>query len=457
MPAQTQTQTQAKSQARPAQRPKVLGLFDGQENGCSYYRLISPYAQLSQMGRVYDWLGLGGDSGSKKNLDAMQKQTTGANYQMVSLLRPIVVEDGKEDEPVDEANLELIQSLVERVHGAGALFGGDLDDDMWAVEEHNPASKAMGQHSAERIRQTVARMDFVTCSTPHLRQRIIEVCGIEPERVAVVPNLVDFDLYDRTDWLVDGPTPGEKVTLSMPEVRRQRLSAQGPDTRPVVIGIQGGKSHIEDWRQVAPALKRIAEKYGDRVRFIVAGTDFDYLQEALATATRAGRVWWKGWSPFLAHSETVMSFDINLCPLQPTLFNRSKSAIKWLEASAAGAASVVSPTVYGEYVQPGLTALVASGEGEGDWFEAISRLIDCPEERREIARNAHLVARSGFSLSAGAYLWHNAYSDFYAAYGGRIRNNRAQLAELKEMQAMEAYRKNRDRDRDRELSVRKAG
>jgi glycosyltransferase involved in cell wall biosynthesis len=418
------------------QKPKILGLYDGLDNGCSYYRLISPFAQLAQMGRVYDWLSLA----DEKDIENGKNQAVGANYEMVSLLRPIVVEDGKQDQPVDEDNLGLIQAMIDRVHGAGALFGGDLDDDMWAVESHNPAHKAMGPHTADRIKRTLKGMDFVTCSTPFLAQRIIEICGIAPERVAVVPNMIDFDLYDRADWLLDAPgKPGEKVQVSMQDVRRRRLTAQGPDTRPVVIGIQGGLSHIEDWRQVAPSLKRIAEKYGERVRFVVAGGNFDYLKDALKEATEAGLVWWKGWTPFLEHSETVMQFDINLCPLNDTLFNRSKSAIKYLEASAAGAASVVSPTVYEEYVQPGLTGLIA--REPGDWFEAISVLLDRPELRREIARNAHLVARSNFSLSANAYLWHNAYSDFYTRYGGKIKDNLVDLAELKEMHEMEEYRK----------------
>jgi hypothetical protein len=273
-------------------------VFDNQNNGCSYYRLISPYAQLKSMGRIYDWLGLG----SSADLEATQKQLTGINYEMVTLLRPIVVEDGKQDQPIDEGNLELIQMMIDRVHGAGALFGGDLDDDMWSVEPHNPAHKVMGKYTADRIKHTIEHMDFVTCSTPFLAQRIIEICGISPERVAVVPNMIDFDLYDRSDWELDAPggKPGEKVLVSMQDVRRLRLSTQGPDKRPVTIGIQGGLSHIEDWKQVAPSLKRIADKYGERVRFIVAGGNFDYLKEALRDATEAGLVIWKDWTPFLA-------------------------------------------------------------------------------------------------------------------------------------------------------------
>jgi glycosyltransferase involved in cell wall biosynthesis len=159
----------------------------------------------------------------------------------------------------------------------------------------------MGPYTADRIKYTIERMDFVTCSTPFLAQRIIEICGIAPERVAVVPNMIDFDLYDRSDWELDAPgKPGEKVLVSMQDVRRLRLSTQGPDKRPVTIGIQGGLSHIEDWKQVAPSLKRIADKYGERVRFVVAGGNFDYLKEALKEqprpgwlSGRIGRLFWR--------------------------------------------------------------------------------------------------------------------------------------------------------------------
>jgi glycosyltransferase involved in cell wall biosynthesis len=431
---------------RTQQKPRVLGLYDGLDSGCSYYRLISPFVELSSMGRVYDYLSLANDDGG---FTQAQKRLAGATYEMTTLLRPVVSLDGQENQPVDAVNLELIKMLIERVHQAGSLFGGDIDDDMWSVEKHNPAYEALGEHTPERIKVTLKGMDFVTCSTQFLRQRIMDVCGVESDRVVVVPNLIDFDLYNREDWIMDGPAPepGEsepqKVQLSMPQIRHRRLTGLGVNdaTKPVVIGIQGGLSHIEDWKQVSKSLKKVAAKYGKRVRFVIGGGNFDYLKEDLKEATEAGLVWWKTWTPFLQHSETVMSFDINLCPLEPTLFNRSKSAIKYLEAGAAGAASVVSPTVYEDYVTPGATALVA--REPDDWFEAICALIDKPEARREMARNAHMVVKSSYDQSSHAYLWHNAYSGLYGRYGRSLAGkvDRAAMAEAVEMQAMAEYQR----------------
>jgi glycosyltransferase involved in cell wall biosynthesis len=395
--------------------PKVLGLFDGAENGCSYYRLIAPFAQLRGMGYDYAWLPVGG-----KNKETGQEHgwvstpsgwyapqyLAGKGFGVATLLRPMIVAETEHGKDVPSE--EFVGLLIEQQHSAGAVFGGDLDDDMWSVAEHNPAKKALLDCTPEAIARTLAQMDFVTTSTPFLARRIVEESGADPERITVVPNLIDFDLFDREDWELDDPnTPGQKVTLSMREVRRQRLM-ESPN-RPLVIGLQGGPSHVEDWKMVAPALANIAKRYGNRVKFIVGGFHPDYLKEALAEADAAGQVWWKGWMPFVEHAETVMSFDINLCPLLPTLFNQSKSAIKWMEGAAAGAATVASKTVYQEYIQGGVTGLLVNDD-PAEWEQAIAHLIEKQQHRQDMARLAHTLVRAEFSLSARCYEWTYAYA-----------------------------------------------
>jgi glycosyltransferase involved in cell wall biosynthesis len=219
------------------------------------------------------------------------------------------------------------------------------------------------------------------------------------------------------------------------------LRLTGQKGGPIVIGLQGGLSHVEDWKIAAPALKAAYERYGDRVRFVIAGAHFDYLKEALSAADEAGHVVWQGWRPFMAHSETVMHFDINLCPLEDTLFNRSKSAIKFLEGAAAGAASITSPTVYADCVHPGKTALVATNESE--WTEALCALIERPAKRQELGRNAHLLARSEYNLETKAYLWNNAYLKAWQQHRGKVKANQAnslERSELAEMAEMAAFR-----------------
>jgi glycosyltransferase involved in cell wall biosynthesis len=269
--------------------PSILGLYDGAENGCSYYRLINPYNQLYEMGYSYQWLPLS----ELDQAGQAGKVVTASRFDIVSMLRPMVSlqDDAGQAVPLTEESVEVFRSLVEKIHRTGAIAGGDLDDDMWSVASHNPASQVLDGDIPERIAATLRELDFVTCSTAHLAGRIAEVGGVDRSKIHIVPNLVDFDLFDREDWLAeDGGEP-----LSMKKLRYLRLTGQ--KRGPIVIGLQGGLSHIEDWKIVAPALKAAYERYGERLRFVIAGAHFDYLKEALAEADESGHVVWQGWRP----------------------------------------------------------------------------------------------------------------------------------------------------------------
>jgi glycosyltransferase involved in cell wall biosynthesis len=438
----------------------VLGLYDGVDNGCSYYRLIQPFAELNSFGQPFEWMSLADQklhlagqpvSGpapapANNNQQPQPQQMQGhsfidgdlscKHYNIVTLLRPVVTIQNEEDKPLTKESIEIMESLVGNVHATGALFAGDFDDDMWAVEPHNPAFKELGLYQTDRIKETIKRLDFVTCSTPYLAKRIVECCSVAPEKVNVIPNMIDFGLFDRPDWELPVPgQEGEVQHVDMTVVRRNRM-LQDDTNRPLVIGLQGGNSHIQDWQQVSRALRQVWERYGEKVRFVIAGGHFDYMQEDLKEATDAGLVWWKGWTPFAYHSETIMQFDINLCPLNDTLFNRSKSGIKWMEASAAGAATIASPTVYGHYIQPGKTGLIA--RSAQDWYDGLCLLIEKPDMRRFIARNAHLLVRSHYNLETGAYLWNNVFNQRWQELGGTVapKVGGMEYLEMAEMAAM---------------------
>ncbi len=389
------------------EQPAVLGCYSLGVNAGSFYRLISPFSTLRDYGHSYDWLPTG-DIEAADTSDSQLTSSGGSRkrYDVVTLYSPKVV-------------------AVEEFHARGAICGGDMDDDIWSLDDSNPVKQGLDPGEAELVAATLARLDFITVTTPHLAKRLVEVAGVDPDKLYVIPNAIDFSMFDNTRWQL-APTGGgedgrQPAVTSMREVRRKRLNST--TDRPLIIGLQGGPAHIEDWQQIGPALRDTARYYGERVAFVVAGFHPDYLREALHTADAAGRVCWQDWIPITRHAETVMRFDINLCPLLPTLFNRSKSNLKWLEASAAGAASVVSPTVYGEYVTAGHDALIA--HTPDDWARAISYLIENRPVRQAIARRAHSLVRSRYNLQAGAaYTWHDTYLRALHAAGKRVALSR---------------------------------
>jgi glycosyltransferase involved in cell wall biosynthesis len=392
--------------------PGVLGIYNGQLDGCAYYRVLSPFGFLQEAGFVYDWQACD-DPNAKKTAKrsklAAESFDAGRGYDVLHMLRLILYRQGA------DGNHDWL-GIINETHAKGSIIGADFDDDLFNIPEHSPAKADISAEFLRQYQNALRHVDYLTCSTPYLKEQLAATLNYAPDRIFVVPNMVDFRPYDNEHWLRALPPNwlGKNALklkqnphggVSMREMRYKRLADS--TARPLVIGLQGGHTHYRDWQIIAQPLKNIAAKYGDQVRFLIAGFHPDYLQEALATATRQGLVWWKSWGDIENHAGTVMNIDINLCPLEDDLFNRSKSPVKWVEGSAAGAASLVSPTVYGEYVAHGQTGLIARNAEE--WEQGISFLVENIAARQNIGRMAHTVARLDFNLENGVGEWRNAH------------------------------------------------
>ena len=83
---------------------------------------------------------------------------------------------------------------------------------------------------------------------------------------------------------------------------------------------------------------------------------------------------------------TMALFDIAIAPSAENNLFRGKSDLRWLEASALSIPLVAHPEVYPE-IEDGVTGLHASTPAEVE--AALQRLIDDPELRERIGRQAH--------------------------------------------------------------------
>jgi glycosyltransferase involved in cell wall biosynthesis len=104
----------------------------------------------------------------------------------------------------------------------------------------------------------------------------------------------------------------------------------------------------------------------------------------------------------------MLNIDIGICSVAPALFNTAKTPIKLWEYTAAGAACVVSPTLYGPYVTDGEDALVA--ETADEWEIQLARLIEQPDLRRQLRRAQRRRLACDHSLERNWQQWPNAWS-----------------------------------------------
>ncbi|MCP1273890.1 glycosyltransferase [Gluconobacter albidus] len=98
---------------------------------------------------------------------------------------------------------------------------------------------------------------------------------------------------------------------------------------------------------------------------------------------------WRDMVPLAELQDEFARFDISIAPLETgNVFCEAKSEIKFFEAALSGVVTVASPTgPFQRVIHHGETGLLASSPAE--WHDALIALIDNPERRIRMARDAY--------------------------------------------------------------------
>jgi glycosyltransferase involved in cell wall biosynthesis len=233
----------------------------------------------------------------------------------------IVVDTQMPDWVIDEADVVIGQRvaqpgaatrwarMADGLYGHRPLMVFEIDDDLWEVEPHNgPAWRFYRRNPAILQNLTVCARaaDVCTVST----ERLAEVVRKINPNVVVLPNQLPAPAFN--SW----------------------VSSRG---HPVRFGWQGGVSHRADVDEMVPALRQHFRRRPDD-RFLNFGTLFDSVASATAESLHHA-----GWTPDMReHYARVARLDVGLAPLRPSVFNQSKSELKFLEYAAAGAVTIAS-------------------------------------------------------------------------------------------------------------------
>ncbi len=240
----------------------------------------------------------------------------------------------------------------------------DVDDDLFVAENHPLRKKHEMIDSSFIFIQTLKAVDAVTTTTEYLANKIREY----NKNVFVCPNCYDPIWFNAKQRTHDGP---------------------------LRIGWAGSVSHIGDLEMVAPALKRIKEKYG--VQIVTRG---DYrVKNIWGTETEVfPNVPIKYYPDALAS----MAIDIGICPLVDDEFNRCKSNIKFIEFSLLGIPTVCSPTVYGKF------PIIDTASTEDQWVKELSRLIENHNLRVQRGLTNRAFVRENFNIKKNWKKWEEA-------------------------------------------------
>ncbi len=146
----------------------------------------------------------------------------------------------------------------------------------------------------------------------------------------------------------------------------------------------GSLTHNQDFAIIRPALVKIMETY-PQVRLILVGelAESDELKRFAERIVRKSATDWRN-LPRL-----IVQADINLAPLEDTLFNRAKSEIKWIESALVRVPTIASCVgSYEVMVEDGVTGILCENTAES-WYRGMCRLVEDAKLRKAIGENAH--------------------------------------------------------------------
>ncbi len=269
---------------------------------------------------------------------------------------------------------EAYAAIMAEAHAQAKPVIYETDDLLLALPSGHPSRSDISDVLLP-VLWAIVEADLVTTSTAFLRD------FLKPfnPNIQLLPNLLNDQLWSL-----------------------RALPQAGQASGPVCIGYMGGQSHLLDLVAVQPALNSVLSANRDRVRFTFWGVrpPDELLQQPEVEWIPLDLQDYAGFARYFSQQ----TCDIFIAPLKDNLFNRAKSALKFLEYSALGVPGVYSRIpAYEDTIVNGQNGFLASDLHS--WQTALASLLDSPKLRRDMGGAAQQTVKEQWLLSGQAKQW----------------------------------------------------
>lgn len=145
----------------------------------------------------------------------------------------------------------------------------------------------------------------------------------------------------------------------------------------------GSITHNDDFYLILPIIKRVMGQYKDLELWIIG--ELDIPEQLQCYKERIISHAFVDWTEL---PRLIASVDINLAPLEQTIFNEAKSENKWVEAALVKVPTIASKLgAFKKMIQSGITGVLC--ETEKEWEEELTSLIEKKVYREKIGKNAY--------------------------------------------------------------------
>jgi len=259
-----------------------------------------------------------------------------------------------------EANFLGTSFAEKAAYNSGKKVIFDFDDAIWLADTSAANKKWEWVKNPSKFMTNVANAHLILAGNSYLANKAKENAR---GQLHVIPTTVDTDSH-----------------VPKPELREREK---------ICIGWSGSFSTIKHFEEVLPVLKELNKKYPNKLQFKVFG-DALYHNADLGI---------KG-IPWTASTEVdvLNSFDIGIMPLPNDHWAKGKCGLKALTYMSCGIPVVMSAVgVNTEVGSDGNALLVNSNE---EWKEALGKLIENKNLRRELGMRGRKVVEERYSVKA---------------------------------------------------------
>lgn len=345
-------------------------IYPADTQGCGYYRLIWPGKQLQAMGCD---VRLVHPKAAHKIQGGMDKDGKLVQVSIPKDADVIVFQ---------RVTSKVLAEGVKIIRANGVAVVIDIDDDMSAIHQHNPAWSALHPKNARQEYDWRAaniaceNASLVTTSTvalqkryaPHGRGMVLH--NAIPELFLTLPH-EDSDLIGWAGALFSHPDD------------------------PMVLGSSMGRLQREGFPfKIVGPIHKTKEA-------------FQLDHDPMAT----GPLPVERWAP------EVTKLGVGIAPLTDTRFNQAKSWLKPLEYASLGVPCVSSPRA--EYRRLHALGVGLLADNPREWYRHVSALARSESMRTELAQRGKEAVRA-LTIEANAWRWWEAWTRAYQIERGPL-------------------------------------
>lgn len=246
----------------------------------------------------------------------------------------------------------------------------DFDDSIWLSNVSDANKRWKWMKNPNKTAKLIALADVVFAGNEYLAKFAREFNS----EIRIIPTTIDTEEYRKADVECDDK---------------------------VCVGWSGSITTIQHFEFALPFLKKIKERFGEKVVFRVVG-DGSYRNVDLDIT---GLPWKKD-----SEIADLSRMDIGIMPLPDDEWAKGKCGLKGLQYMALGIPTIMSPVgVNTGIIEHGVNGALASTEEE--WVAELSKLIEDAELRRRIGEAARKTVEERYSVKANEQKYLQAFRE----------------------------------------------